>query len=176
MNDSMGMLSHWIRERRREWDLAKVATHCQQEEQRRLILEWYRLLRPFHTRQRQLEALADDLSKNAMSNIVWWFILFGGGLTVILAILYLVVGWKTVLLIGSLGYIGIIALLFHGIKQDMRSKLKNYAEGYWVAHDPITFKEIYQPMKCPVCDHYVRYLEPCEYCGHEIAWKAAKKS
>jgi hypothetical protein len=41
-------------------------------------------------------------------------------------------------------------------------------------------KQIYPLIECPECkknsysNHYLRYLEPCEYCGHNIDWEAAK--
>jgi hypothetical protein len=85
------------------------------------------------------------------------------------------------------GFIGILIFAFKMMKDEMRRRLGDYAEGDWVAHDPITGKQIYfgqhgsSLIECPECikngytDHYLRYLEPCEYCGHKIDWEAAKQ-
>ena len=169
-----------------------MADTRKQEEKRELILEWYKLLKPFQKRRPHalweddpLMALADDLSENAIRNIVMWFILFGGLWTVIVVLLYLFVGGGSgqrvgYIVIWLLGYIVIIALSFHYTKDDMRIRLENYAEGWWVSNDPVTGKEIYPLIKCPECkkkyniDRYLRYLEPCEHCGYNINWEAAK--
>jgi hypothetical protein len=150
-----------------------------------MILEWYKLLKPFDKgeslgRYSELRALADDLAQNAIHDIVWSFIILGGIWTVVLVLLYLSEGWKTILLFGLLGYIIIIGFIFHVMKDRMESRLEKYAEGWWIAHDPATGKEIYPRVKCPECkkkyniDRYVRYLEPCERCGHNIDWEAVK--
>jgi hypothetical protein len=196
----MGILASWkwkLREqkyqRKRKRSIADARKYREKKEQRELILEWYKLLKPFQKRpygswdDDPLMALADDLSENAISNIVIWFILFGGLWTGIFVLLYLFEhgGWGQRLgYIGIwlIGYIVIIALSFHYTKDDMRIRLENYAEGWWVANDPVTGKEIYPLIVCPECkkkyhqDHYLRYLEPCEHCGHNIDWEAAKQT
>ncbi len=58
----------------------------------------------------------------------------------------------------------------------MRYRLEDYAEGYSVARY-LNLKLL----RCPECtknnysDHYLRYLEPCEWCGYQIDWEAAKQ-
>jgi hypothetical protein len=140
-------------------------------------------------KHRQLMALADDLSKDAADSILWGFIILGGAWTVILVLLHLFGNWglrQMALWLGFPGYIGIIALSLKMMKDSMRRRLENYANGWWIAHDPVTGEEIYPTLiSCPECpkkfwpasttDHYLRYLEPCEYCGHNIDWEAAKQ-
>jgi hypothetical protein len=172
----MGILADWQRERERK----RVIAEIKQREQRYLILEWYKLLKPFHTghqrhgdgKHAQLMALADDLSKNAISDLICPSIFYCGLWTVILVLIILFDSkpqWAW--LVGPLGYIGIIALAFHMMRIKMRRRLENYAEGWWVVHDPATGKQIYfgergsSLLTCPQCtknnysDHYLRYLE-----------------
>jgi hypothetical protein len=68
-----------------------MADTRKQEEKRELILEWYKLLKPFHCdgAHARLVALADDMSRNAIHSIVWPFIFLGGVWTVILVLIYL---------------------------------------------------------------------------------------
>jgi hypothetical protein len=173
----MGILGNWKRKRFK----ADVRKYRQQEEKRELIVEWYRVLKPFHAKGLQLEALADDLSENAIHSVVGPFIFVGGAWTVILVLLYWFTGLgrRDLLWLGPLGYIGIVAFLFRFMKDEMRRRLRDYANGYWVAHDPFTGEEIYPLIECPECkkknySNYLRYLEPCEGCGHNIDWEAAK--
>jgi hypothetical protein len=170
----MRMLANWKRKWERERSLADVRKYQRQEDRRELILEWYRLLKPFH--RRQLDALANDLSRNAIHDMVWQFIYLGGAWTVILVLLYWLQGQREgLLLFGPLGYVGIIAFIFYVAKSNMCIRLKRYAEGYWVGRDPFTGKQIYPLIECPKCkNRYLRYLEPCQYCGHNIDWEAAK--
>jgi len=168
-----------------------MADTRKQEEKRQLILDWYKLLKPFHTRHQrygdgahaQLVALADDLSRKSIHGMAWSFTFLGGAWTVILVLIYLFGGRKLLSLLplfGPLAYIFIIAFIFSMAKGEMRMRLEHYAEGYWVANDPFTRKQIYPLIECPECkknnysNHYLRYLEPCEYCGHNIDWEAAK--
>jgi hypothetical protein len=136
-------------------------------------------------------ALADRLSENAIENIKSHIILLGGLWTVIVVLLYLFVGegwwqrtprfWQLLNYVGLwlIGYSVIIGLSFRFMRDDMRSRLDDYAKGWWVANDPVTGEEVYPLIKCPECkkkynvDRYLRYLEPCE-CGHNIDWEAAK--
>jgi hypothetical protein len=182
----MGVLADWKRKRR----FAKVIEWQNEQQQRELILEWYKLLKPFDRlysidRDKLLGALADDLSRNAVSDVVWTFIWFGGAWTVILALLFLFGGWEQrqiAIWLALPGFIGILILAFKTMKREMRNHLERLAEGYWVANDPFTGKEVYKVMKCPKCNSghnvnaYLRYLEPCKYCGHNIDWEAAKLS
>jgi hypothetical protein len=186
----MGVLAGWKRKRRLNRSIADFGKDHKQQRERELILEWYKLLEPFHRRVQhhhggkhaQLMALADDLSRNAVSDVVWTFIWFGGAWTVIFALIILfghVWQWKMATLF-ALGLIGIVILAFKTMKREMRNNLERLVEGYWVAHDPFTGKEIYGLLKCPECvkqnytNAYLRNLEPCEYCGHNIDWEAAK--
>jgi len=186
----MGILADWKRRKRVLADVEKR----RQQRRRELILEWYKLLKPFQQRRDGLlGALADDLSENAIDNIKSWITGIGGIWTVIVVLLYLFVGegwWHLMAArFGPLlfyvglwlfGYIVIIGLSFHYTKDDMRYRLEKYASGWWLAIDPVTGKEIYPPVKCPECkkkyniDRYLRYLEPCERCGYNIDWEAAK--
>jgi hypothetical protein len=191
----MGILANWKRKReRRRWS-ANHEKHLQQEYHRAQILEWYKLLKPFHARQtgrygegkeEQLKALADDLSKDA--SILSLFIFFGGVWTVILVLLYLFGDWELrqmALWLAFPGYIGIVTFLCSAMKNAMRRRLENYATGFCITFDPFTGKQIYPTLiNCPEClkkyypasttDHYLRYFEPCGYCGHNIDWEAAK--
>jgi hypothetical protein len=168
-------------------EMANARKNRQQEKHRELIHEWYKLLKPFHARLRSgddpLEALADDLAQNAIISIIWQFIFCGCVWTGILVLLYLFGGRELrqdVLWLGPLGYIGLIAAILGVMKQELRIRLRHYAEGYWIARHPVTGKEIYPLIECPECkkknysNRYLRYLEPCEYCGHNIDWEAVK--
>jgi len=189
---AMSLLSDWKWKRKHKRSIADARKHQEQQERRELILEWYKLLKPFHTRSRrfgdgkhaQLMALADDLSRNAIEHIVYGFIFLGGVWTLVLAFLFFVGdrdGRQAVLWFALPGFIGAVIAAFWMMRKEMRSRLENLAEGWWVAHDPITGKPVYDLMTCPECrkrnytDHYLRYLEPCEYCGHNIDWEAAKR-
>src|SRR5262249_11379848 len=125
------------------------------------------MLKPFHTKHQtplgkhaQLIALADALSRAVIHNIGRQLIFFGGGWTVILVLFYWL-GEKGLLWLGPLGYIGIIALIFKMMKDEMRRQLGDYANGYGVAHDPVTGKQIYLLIACPECrkeNYSSRYL------------------
>jgi hypothetical protein len=174
---AMSVLADWKKHKR-------FIADVKQQKRRELILEWYKLLKPFdrlHSREREklLGALADTLSRGAISSVVSAFVWLGGAWTAVIALLFLVAHrsqWWALATLFALGIVGVLMFAFKFMRDQMRYRLDEYATGWWVAHDPFTGKEVYELMKCPRCrrDEYLRYLEPCKYCGHNIDWKAAK--
>lgn len=189
----MSILADWKQHRKLKRAFADAQKRKKQEERRKLILEWYKLLKPFHSQSRrygernQLTALADALSRRAIWTGVRWFIQGTGALIVFLALLFLLAAPDQrhnhifFGLVGLGGFIGVIALAFHGMRIEIRYHLEDYAEGKWVHCDPFTGKEVYKLMTCPRCerqgrrDHYLRCFEACEYCGHNIDWETVKR-
>jgi hypothetical protein len=176
--------------KRRKYRQEQLRLKRQSEQPRRdLILKWYKLLEPFdrlypNERDKLLGALADALSRHAIRSVVSTVILYGGALTVICTLPFLfghVGPWRMATMF-AFGIVGIVIFAFKSMRDDMRHRLEEYATGWWVANDPFTGNEVYKVMQCPKCysghnvNAYLRYLEPCKYCGHNIDWEAAKLS